>query len=524
MSEVQILNAHGVPIKTTASMGYNDTAYVGASRTARELRNWTPPIASPDKELLDELDTLVARQRDLVRNHGVARGGIQTLVDNVVGTGFRLQAKPDATALGWTPEKARQWARDVESKWRTFANSPDFDAGRQLNFDSMTSLVFRTVMVSGEALAIPMWLNRPGARYRTCLMMVDPDRMMSPYGMSDDKVRSGVEIGLYGEPQAYWILKKHPNDLMGVNFAANEFERIPARNKFGRLKVLHIHEKERTGQTRGKPIMSSIISDFKMLDHYQRNELKAAVVNSLVAAFVESPMGPEQLLDMFGGAANPGQAYLNDRAQWEAQLQGGAIIPMYPGDKLSSFNPGRPSSAYKDFLEIKFREAGVGIDLPYELFMKDFSKTTYSSARAALLEAWRSFKSRRKWLKSYWCQPNYELWFEEAVARGEIEAPNFDEMRHFYCRAEWIGDGSGQIDPLKETQSAEKRIQIGISSLAHECAEHGRDWEEVMEQRAAEAARAKELGLPMPWEINQGGAPLQDSGKNTADGSNDESV
>lgn len=524
MSEVQILDASGVPIKTTASMGYNDTAYVGANRTSREMRNWIPPQASPDKELLDELGTLVGRQRDLVRNHGVATGGIQTLVDNVVGTGYRLQASPDAKALGWTPEKARAWARDVESKWRTYANSQEFDASRQLNFDSMTRLVFRTTMVSGEALALPMWLNRPGAKYRTCMMMVDPDRLMSPYGMSDDKIRGGIEIGTYGEPLAYWILKKHPNDIFGVNFAANEFDRIPARNRFGRLKVLHVHEKERTGQTRGKPIMSSIISDFKMLDHYQRNELKAAVVNSLVAAFVESPMGPEQLLEMFGGAAEPGKAYLNDRAQWEAQLQGGAIIPMYPGDKLSAFTPGRPSAVYKDFLEIKFREAGVGIGLPYELFMKDFSKTNYSSARAALLEAWRTFKSSRKWMTSYWCQPNYELWFEEAVARGEIEAPKFDELRAYYLRAQWIGDGSGQIDPTKETLAAEKRIQIGISSLAHECAEHGRDWEEVMEQRAAEAARAKELGLPMPWELNQGGAPLQDSSDDSADRSNNEPV
>ena len=523
MSEVQILDASGVPIRTTASMG-QDTAYVGASRTARELRNWQAPIASPDRELLDELETLVGRQRDLVRNHGVATGGIQTLVDNVVGTGFRLQAKPDAVALGWTPEKARAWARDVESKWRVYASSPDFDAGRSLTFDSQTALVFRTVMMSGEALALPMWLNRPGAKYRTCMMLIDPDRLMSPYGMNDDKTRGGVEVGPYGEALAYWILKKHPNDLLFATQAPHEFERIPARNKFGRLKVLHIHEKERTGQTRGKPAMASIISDFKMLDHYQRNELKSAVVNSLVAAFVESPMGPEQLLDMFGGSANPGQAYLADRAGWEAQLQGGAIIPMYPGDKLSSFNPGRPSSAYKDFIEIKMREAGVGIGLPYELFMKDFSKTNYSSARAALLEAWRTFKSRRKWLKQYWCQPNYDLWFEEAVARGEIEAPNFDDMRHFYTKAEWIGDGSGQIDPTKETAAAEKRIQIGISSLAHECAEHGRDWEEVMEQRAAEAQRSKELGLPMPWELNQGGAPLQDSGNETTNGSDDESV
>lgn len=504
---VQILDARGNPITSQARSGYNNTAYHGASRTARDLQMWQPPIASADRELLDELETLVARQRDLVRNHGIATGGIQTLVDNVVGTGFRLQAKPDYLALGWSREKAQQWSREVESQWRTFANSTDCDASRQLNFGSMTALMFRTGMISGEGLAIPLWLNRTGSKWRTCFMMVDPDRLMSPFGMSDDKTRGGIEQNQYGEPIAYWILKKHPNDLLFASQAPYEYERIPARNRFGRLKVIHVHDKERTGQSRGKPIMSPIIGNFKMLDHYQRNEMKAAVVNSLVAAFVESPMGPEQLLELFDGSAKD---YIADRAQWNAALQGGAIIPMYPGDKLSAFNPGRPSAVYKEFIEVVVREIGVSMGLPYELIMKDFSKTNYSSARAALMEAWRFFAGRRKWLTQYWCQPAYELWFEEAVARGDIEAPDFDANRQYYTRCEWIGDGRGFIDPKKEAEAAEKRIQIGISSLAKECAEQGSDWEEVMEQRAVEADRAKQLGLPMPWEINQGGAPLQD--------------
>jgi capsid protein len=61
---------------------------------------------SPDSDLLEELPTLVSRSRDLARNHGVASGAIQTLVDNVVGTGLRLSALPDYKALG----KDKEWA------------------------------------------------------------------------------------------------------------------------------------------------------------------------------------------------------------------------------------------------------------------------------------------------------------------------------------------------------------------------------------------------------------------------------
>ena len=37
-----------------------------------------------------------------------------------------------------------------------------------------------------------------------------------------------------------------------------------------------------------------------------------------------------------------------------------------------------------------------------------------------------------------------------------------------------------------------------VSTLEKECAEQGLDWEEVLEQRAAEQAKMRELGIPDP--------------------------
>jgi hypothetical protein len=68
-------------------------------------------LGSADSDLLSELPTLVSRSRDLTRNHGVAAGAIQTLVDNVIGTGLRLAAIPDYRALG-KPRNGRMIGRD----------------------------------------------------------------------------------------------------------------------------------------------------------------------------------------------------------------------------------------------------------------------------------------------------------------------------------------------------------------------------------------------------------------------------
>ena len=487
MSNQMILGPDGLPLAA-------DTAHRGASLSARELSSWRPMAGSPDADLLDELSTLVSRSRDLARNHGVAAGAIQTLVDNVVGTGLRLSALPDYKALGKDKDWADSWSRKTEALWRSWAETTDCDAARNLTFNGLTTQMFRSGLINGEALALPLWLPQRNQTFATTIQLVEPDRLGNPNDrLNDRKIRGGIEVDVYGAPLAYWIAKTHPGDqLLDVAGHSQEFERIPARTRFGRQRVIHVHDKERTGQNRGKPIFTSIMPLFKMLDHYERSEMQAAVVNAMIAAFIETPLDGESISEMFGGSA---EDYMAARNEWQVKLQGGAVIPIFPGDKVAPFTPSRPNSAYSSFVENILRHIGTGLNLPFELLMKDFSKTNYSSARAALMEACRYFIGRRHWLATYWAKPVYELWLEEAINKGLIEAPGFYQNKALWCRCKWIGPGRGWIDPVKEAKASKIRLETGLSTLEDECATQGLDWEEVLEQRAREQAKMRELGL-----------------------------
>ena len=122
---------------------------------------------------------MAGRGRDLARNHGIAHGAVDTLVDNVVGTGFTLNPVPDYVALGRTKDWADAWAETTASKWRCYAKSCEFDAGRRLNFHGVTRLLFRTEVVEGDAVAIPFWMPDRGA-YATCFRVLDPSRLSNP--------------------------------------------------------------------------------------------------------------------------------------------------------------------------------------------------------------------------------------------------------------------------------------------------------------------------------------------------------
>jgi lambda family phage portal protein len=478
-------------------------AHFGAS-AARELASWNPLAGSADADLDFDLPTLRSRSRDLVRNHGIAGGGIQSIVDNVVGIGAGLAPTPDYLALGQSKEWAIAWSKDVKSAWRSYAETTDCDAAHSLRFRQQTEQIFRAAMVNGEALVLPLWLPDPNCRYSTRFQVIESDRLSNPYGRSDDEhLRAGIEIDDYGQPLAYWIRKTHPGDrYFGLMTTAviDEWERVPATTAWGRPRVLHVHDKERTGQHRGKPILSAVLAQFRMLDHYQRTELQAAVVNAMVAAFIETPLDGQTVAQMLGGDMSDPRVveYMALQRQFMAPLKGAGVFQIPPGSKLAPFIPARPSDKFAPFIEAVIRHIGAGIGLPLELLLKDFSKTNYSSARAALLEAWRFFLGRRKWLEDSWCRPVYELWLEEAVSNGTVEAPEFYANRFAYARSKWTWPGRGWIDPVKEAEAAQIRMDSLLSTLEDECAEQGKDWEEVLEQRAVEFTRMKELGLPLP--------------------------
>jgi lambda family phage portal protein len=489
-----------LPPDTGASMVSNQAA----SRDDLAMMGWDPQSGSADSDLLPELETLQARSRDLARNNGLMAGGVQTLKDNIVGAVLRLVATPDYRLLGWDVAQAREWGNVTEAKFRSWAETTDCDAGRTLNLLGLTIQALGGSMMNGDALVLPMWLPRADARWSTRLMMVEADRLDTPVELRGRyNIRKGIEFDDFGAPTAYYILKHHPGDLLAGlgSYPYNplmvwpNWERVPAFTAWGRRRVIHLHDKERAGQSRGKPIVAAVMREFHMAGKYSANELEASVAQSLVMAALESDLDPQSAQALFG--ENPREQWNKSvkSAQNIRRLKGAAVIPLPAGAKLNGFAPSRPNQAFEAFMLAVLRHIAAGMNIPYELLVKDFSKTNYSSARASLLEAWRYFNGRRRWLVDYWLKPIYDLWLEEAVNAGDVEAPDFYTNRYAYTRCRFIFGGKGWVDPVKEAQAAVLRVAAGVSTLEQECAEQGLDYEEVLDQRMIERQMMIERGL-----------------------------
>jgi lambda family phage portal protein len=476
------------------------TAHVAASKDDARLAAWVPSPGSADADLLPELSTITSRARDLARNHPIGAGVRQTLNDNIIGSQLRLSSQPKYRMLGWEKDQASTWANATEDQFSTWAETTECDAARTQTLLGLTLQALSGALVNGDALAIVMWLPRKDAQWSTRLQMVEADRLATPTWLTNDKtVRGGVKVDQYGAPIGYWIMKQHPGEQIGYFSPADQsnWTFVPAFTSWGRRRVIHLFDKERSGQSRGKSIFSAVMREFKMSGEYLGSELHAAVANALVAAFLESDLDPQSVSELFGtDQVEAGSYWKSVSDKWNRKkLESGLIMNLPLGTKLSSHNSARPNVAFEGFMESVMRHMAAGLNLPYELVLKDFSKTNYSSARAALLEAWRYFLSRRRWLKEQWLDPIYEAWMEEAVNLERIDAPKFYENRFAYTRCRWVFSGRGWVDPVKEANAAKIRMDSGLSTMELECAEQGLDWEEVLEQRAREKARMDELGL-----------------------------
>jgi len=482
----------------------------GVARTAGGFRgslsNWWVNRNSRWSEAY-ERETIADRAEDLAANDPHASSVIDSMAINTVGTGMTVQSRPNHRVLGWTEAQAQDFAAQAEWFWSVWCK--EADAGGRLPFWAIELLSVHSMLVRGEFLRIPVMIDEPDRLCSLAIQCIDPLRMATPSDLvGDARIRDGVELGNRGEPLFYWV-SNPPADgqSSSASMISADFARVPARLRH-RPGAMHAFFAKREEQVRGVSVLAPAMKFFRDLSDYLDYELVGAIIAASFPVFIESgdPYGAVEGL-------NPVTPDSNEPRTRYAETPPGQILYGNIGEKPHVLKNERPGNSFPVFVERILRAIGASVGMPYEVVAKDFSKTNYSSARAALLEAWRVFKVYQKWLVDRLSQPCWEMVLEELWLRDMLQlppgSPDWHDARHAYTRAVWVPPKRGHVDPEKEIGSFIKAKDHNLLTLAEIIAElAGGDWTDTLIQRGRERSMERAEDIVPPGQEEEIEPPL----------------
>ncbi|MGH1542355.1 MAG: phage portal protein [Arenicella sp.] len=475
-----------------------DNSFTAGNKMSRELGKWQPWLKSADAEVLPEKELIEGRSHDLARNNGFAHGVVQSQKDTVVGSSYRLSLRPETRVLKIDAEEANNWASEVEAKFHLWADDPEcwVDASRKRTFAQIVRDSVSSDMLSGEFMLSREWRPSPTG-FNTCFQVVEPERIRTPSSLTnDERIRAGVRRDKYGSAVSYYVLNKHPRE--GVFFRLDDgFKKVDKYNAYNWLQFIHIFEAQRGGQTRGYSKFSSIIKKMKMLDRQEDVELEASILAATYAMVVTSDFGANSIMEAMGQASDDNDPFtklLAKKVGYKRDLNlnwDGTKIPhLFPGEQIEMLNSNHPNNNFDGFQNSMLRHMARGLGTSFEQLSGDFSKTTFSSARASMTEAWKYVQSKRKGIASKVATIMFRLWLDEAISRKIVALPDgvkeYFPNRQALTRCDWIGAGKGSIDEQKSAKANAIKLKSGETTLQQVAAEAGLDWQENIAQSARE--------------------------------------
>lgn len=503
-----IVDLHGNPLAAKAV--YPNSSEDNA--LGRGLSQFNPRPLSGDAAVLPILREANAKAADLAQFHTAGRSALQVHVDQIVGHQWKLKYMPNWRVLGITEEQAHLLAYEVESRFEDWFENPIacVDAEENRTGTMLARAVVMEHTKCGEVFAKSEWRRMRGTPYRTCIKLVSTDRVSNPRGQSNSSnLREGVKVNHHGAAQGFYVRSRHQSED-GFSQGGVGWDYQPKYLSNGRLNFIHVFEPESPGQNRGANTFLSAIGKIKHLDKLQDATLQNAIVNAMYAAVIKSDLPSEELLSVLGEDAMRQGAMawmLDQKAEYHdkanIRLNKSRIPHLLPGEELQLLTAENPGQAFADFEASILRDISRGVNLSYESFSRDYSKTNYSSARASMLEQLKYMLGKRKVIVETAMNHVFALWLEEALSLGIIRlprsAPSFYEAKRAWTRCQWIGSGRLMIDELKEVKAAVARLEAGISTYERETAHLGLDFEEVIEVQSREATLLEQQGRTPLW-------------------------
>lgn len=410
--------------------------------------------------------TLRARARDLERNNPITNSIIMAIKNNVVSTGFNMQARSDNEAFN----------DRIESLWEEWCHYENCDYTQRQSLDDLLKLILERKFVDGGILVtFPIDMDR---EIPLTIQLHEVDELTSEnVTLTDGNILSdGVECTPEGLPIAYWITQ---TDVDGYT------EMVPKR--IDAANAIFLWNRTRVSQFREVTPMASTIVTTKDVGDYNNAVAFQQKTAACTSAFVETT----NTAGAIGRMASQAQQQSNIE-----QIKGGRVQYLAPGETVKMLIPSGQAAEVGNYLPLQQRMIAAAQGLSLESTSRNVERVNYSSARQNLLADEITYKQMRKELIEYFLRPLYKRFVDVCYLAGLLDGTGYKPNKTYY-KAVWLAPSLGWIDPKKEAEANTINLQNGGKSFQQYCAEQGADWRERIDEMAEvnEYAESKNVKL-----------------------------
>ena len=423
-----------------------------------------------DYEIVDHW-LLRKRSKQLFAENLYARGLIRRLLTNEINKGLALEATPDADILGLDREDLAAWAENAERRYSIWGKNPelcDYRGARTMG--ALQRQARMMALISGDVLV----LLRQGPTGLPHVDLIDAEHVSDP--ASDTLIRAvrnrgntlahGVEIDKAKRHVAFFVLQSN-----GLH------KRIPASGpRTGRKQAWLVYDTERLiDDVRGQSILALVMQSLKEMDRNRDSEQRAAVVNSVIAMWVEKTQDKPGTLPMTGGAVRKESLTTQNDSQGRKDVQFSAHMPglmlqeLQQGEKPTSYDTKRPNVNFGVFEAAIINAVAWANEVPPEVLTLAF-QNNYSASRGAVNEFKMYLERFRSGFGEEFNTLIYQDWLISEALNNNIVAPGFlDAWRDIaqwdrfgaWVLADWSGAIKPNVDLLKEVKAYKELVAEG---------------------------------------------------------------
>ena len=429
-----------------------------AQTTRENARHWAAADScSADEEARPEVRRILRmRSRYEIANNSYAKGLVQMLANDTVGTGPRLQMLTED----------EEFNNEVEASFAKWSEAV------------MLPQKLRTMRMArcqdGEAFAVMNTNPKIRHQVKLGISVIEADRVCGELRWLDDgKSVDGITFDHWGNPESYRVLKHHPGDAHYM--PGDDAVVVPAEY------MVHIFRRDRPGQHRGIPELAPALDLFAQLRRYNLAVLSAAESAADFAAVLYTDTPPD-------GETEDVEAL--DTIPLERNM----MMTVPAGWKLGQLDAKQPTATHTEFEKAILSEIARCVCCTYGTVAGDFSGFNYASGRLDNQVYHKSILVDRSCWETEVLNRIFDAWFREYLL-GTWGMERAEGERHT-----WFWDGFPHVDPTKEASAQAQRLLNGTSTLAAECAREGQDYLAVLRQRSKELKLMRELEIPVQGE------------------------